>query len=228
MDSLRDRVVEVRTSFIQCPFSMESLRTIPVGAFGYAAGLGLDCPHPAPSSALVGLLMSVAGQTGISKRPPTCAGMLQQTTRSVNTDLEKLSSKQRTRIRSAADIPADACSVSVSLEGAIVQLMKDEAGRSEGPWREASCGTVSFQDARKELDRELAFFRKNQRRMRAALAGKAMGIAQGSCRPARETQRHSLADPLWESRPVVPHAAEIGPVRPDMVRHDGRERRRRE
>lgn len=111
--------------------------------------------------------MSVAGQTGISKHPPTCAGMLQQTTRSMNTDLEKLSSKQRTRIRSAADIPADACSVSVSLEGAIVQLMKDEAGRSEGPWREAPCGAVSFQDARKELDRELAFFRKNQRRMRA-------------------------------------------------------------
>ena len=127
LDSLRDRVVEVQTSFVQCPFSMESLRTIPVGAFGYAAGLGLDCPHPAPSRALVGLLMSVAGQTGISKHPPTCAGMLQRTAQSMNTDLEKLSSKQRTRIRSAADIPADAYSVSVSLEGVIVQLMKGEA-----------------------------------------------------------------------------------------------------
>ena len=122
------------------------------------------------------------------------------------------SSKQRTRIRSAEDIPADACSVSMSLEGVIVQLMKGEAGRSEGPWREASCGAVSFQDARRELDRELAFFCKNQRRMRcAAPAEKAMGIAEGPCRPALETQRHALADPLRASRPVVPLAAEIGP-----------------
>ena len=94
------------------------------------------------------------------------------------------------------EIPADAFSVSMSLNGMIVRLMKGEDGRSEGSWCDALCSTVPIQDVRKELDRDLAFYRKNQRRMRCAtLADKAMGIAQGPCRPtrARETQRRAVA-----------------------------------
>ena len=75
------------------------------------------------------------------------AGTLQRVTRSMNAELEKLPSERRTRIRSAEDIPADACSLSVSLDGVMVPLTQGEDGRSEGAWREASCGAVSFQDA---------------------------------------------------------------------------------
>ena len=72
---------------------------------------------------------------------------LQRVTRSMNAELEKLPSERRARIRSAEDIPADARSLSVSLDGVMVPLTQGEDGRSEGAWREASCGAVSFQDA---------------------------------------------------------------------------------
>ena len=75
------------------------------------------------------------------------AGTLQRAARSMNAELEKLPSERRARIRSAEDIPADARSLSVSLDGVMVPLTQGEDGRSEGAWREASCGAVSFQDA---------------------------------------------------------------------------------
>ena len=125
------------------------------------------------------------------------AGTLQRVTRSMNAELEKLPSERRTRIRSAEDIPADARSLSVSLDGVMVSLTQGEDARGEGAWRRALRddpdgadrvvrairylrGTARTRTARKELDRELAFFRKNRRRMRcAALADKAMGIGSG-------------------------------------------------
>ncbi len=143
---------------------------------------------------------------GIGGASPSVS-TLQRVTRSMNADLEALPSGRRTRIRSAEDIPADARSSSVSLDGVMVPLTKGEDGRSGGSWREASCGAVSFQDAqgqrrktvyfgcmpeagkatlKAEIEREvarireLAFFRKNRRRMRyAALAYQAMGIGSG-------------------------------------------------
>ncbi len=47
----------------------------------------------------------------------------------------------------AEDIPADAVTASVSLDGVMVALRAGEDGRSGACWREASCGTVSFHDA---------------------------------------------------------------------------------
>ena len=51
-------------------------------------------------------------------------------------------------IRAAEDIPADAVSASVSLDGVMVALRAGEGGCAEACWREASCGTVSFHDAK--------------------------------------------------------------------------------
>ena len=58
--------------------------------------------------------------------------------------------------------------------------------------------------ARKELDRELAFFRKNRRRMRyAALADKAMGIGSGVVEAANKVivvQRMKRSGMRWRIR----------------------------
>ena len=62
-------------------------------------------------------------------------------------DVSSFSSERRARIRFAEDMRADARSLSVSLDGVMVPLAQGEDGRSEGAWREASCGAVSFQDA---------------------------------------------------------------------------------
>ena len=96
--------------------------------------------------------------TGIGTASPSVS-TLQRVTRSMNADLEKLPSEQRARIRSAEDIPAGARSVSVSLDGVMLPLMKGEDGRSEGSWREASCGAVSFHDARGNRQKTLYFGR---------------------------------------------------------------------
>ena len=324
--------------------------------------MGLISGHPARPIARVCVLLTshcpARDARGILAEVGTASpsvSTLQRVTRSMNEELEKLPSEQRTRIRSAEDIPADTRSVSVSLDGVMVPLMKGEDGRSDGSWREASCGAVSFHDARgdrrktlyfgrmpeagkatlkAEIDREVARIRElaesrlpvlavadaapdNWRfldglkpdaeavdfwhacqhlnvaagharapeawfqtwrrvlrdepggvdrvvrtirylRDKAPAQGACSGTGllpqepapdalrrargrghgnrigrrrsreQGPCRPADETQRHALADPLRAGRPVVPRTADIGPVRPDMVRPDGRERRRRE
>ena len=95
---------------------------------------------------------------GIGTASPS-AGTLQRVTRLMNAGLEKLPSEQRTRIRSAEDIPADARIASVSPDGVMVPLMKGEDGRSEGSWREASCGAVPFHDARGARRKTLCFGR---------------------------------------------------------------------
>ena len=59
----------------------------------------------------------------------------------------RTSARRRTAsIRDAGDIPQDAVSASVSLDGVMVALRAGEAGRAEACWREAACGTVSFHD----------------------------------------------------------------------------------
>ena len=44
----------------------------------------------------------------------------------MNAELEKLPSERRARTRSAEDIPADACSLSVSLDGVMIPLTQGE------------------------------------------------------------------------------------------------------
>ena len=45
-------------------------------------------------------------------------------------------------IRSMEDMPLEAVSASVSLDGVMVALRAGEDGRDEACWREAACGTV--------------------------------------------------------------------------------------
>ena len=127
-------------------------------------GLGLIGGHlTRPMARVCVLMMShypardvheiLAGIGGASPSVST----LQRVTRSMKADLEALPSGRMTRIRSAEDIPADARSLSVSLDGVMVPLMKGEDGRSEGFWREASCGAVSFHDAQ-GLRRKTVYF----------------------------------------------------------------------
>ena len=128
--------------------------------------LGLIKGRPARPMARVCVLLLSHGPArdaheilaGIGTASPSVS-TLQRVTRSMNADLEKLPSEQRTRIRSGADIPAGARSVSVSLDGVMMPLMKGEDGRSEGSWREASCGAVSFQDAQGNRQKTLYFGR---------------------------------------------------------------------
>ncbi len=60
---------------------------------------------------------------------------------------ERLGPQALDGIREAEDIPQDAVTASVSLDGVMVALRAGEDGRSEACWREAACGTVSFHDA---------------------------------------------------------------------------------
>ena len=50
-------------------------------------------------------------------------------------------------VRGREDIPPEAVSASVSLDGVMVALRAGEDGRDEACWREVACGTVSFHDA---------------------------------------------------------------------------------
>ena len=69
----------------------------------------------------------------------------------------------------------------------------------------------------------------------AELSGEAMGIGSGIVEVANKVlvaQRMKHSGMRWRirsraGRPVVPRTAEIGSVRPDIVRPDGRERRRK-
>lgn len=63
---------------------------------------------------------------------------------------ESLGPEALAGIGEAEDIPQDAVTVSVSLDGVMVALRAGEDGRAEACWREAACGTVSFHDAEGE------------------------------------------------------------------------------
>ena len=60
-------------------------------------------------------------------------------------------------IREAETVPEEAVSCAVSLDGVMVSLRPD--GDEEACWREASCGTVSFQDAEGNRLKTLSFGR---------------------------------------------------------------------
>ena len=72
---------------------------------------------------------------------------LQRLTLSMHERWEGIASETLKSIRAAEDIPPDAVSASVSLDGVMVALRAGEDGRAEACRREASCGTVSFHDA---------------------------------------------------------------------------------
>ena len=60
-------------------------------------------------------------------------------------------------IREAETVPEEAVSCAVSLDGVMVSIRPD--GDEEACWREASCGTVSFQDAEGNRLKTLSFGR---------------------------------------------------------------------
>ena len=73
---------------------------------------------------------------------------LQRLTQSMHERWESIAPETLASIRAAEDIPADAVTASVSLDGVMVALRAGEGGCAEACWREASCGTVSFHDAK--------------------------------------------------------------------------------
>ncbi len=75
---------------------------------------------------------------------------LQRLTVTMQERWESLGPEALASIREAGDIPQEAASVSVSLDGVMVALRAGEDGRAEACWREAACGTVSFHDAEGE------------------------------------------------------------------------------
>jgi len=75
---------------------------------------------------------------------------LQRLTVTMQERWESLGPEALAGIREAGDIPQEAVSVSVSLDGVMVALRAGEDGRAEACWREAACGTVSFHDAEGE------------------------------------------------------------------------------
>ena len=75
---------------------------------------------------------------------------LQRLTVTIQERWERLGSEALAGIGEAEDIPQDAVTVSVSLDGVMVALRAGEDGRAEACWREAACGTVSFHDAEGE------------------------------------------------------------------------------
>ena len=78
------------------------------------------------------------------------ASTLQRLARTLHERWEGLGPQALESIRDMEDIPPDAISASVSLDGVMVALRAGEDGRAEACWREAACGTVSFHDAEGE------------------------------------------------------------------------------
>ena len=72
---------------------------------------------------------------------------LQRLTLSMHERWESIAPEALDTMRSAEDIPPDAVTASVSLDGVMVALRAGEDGRAEACWREAACGTVSVHDA---------------------------------------------------------------------------------
>ena len=75
---------------------------------------------------------------------------LQRLTVTMQERWERLGPEALAGIGEAEDIPQEAVTVSVSLDGVMVALRAGEDGRAEACWREAACGTVSFHDAEGE------------------------------------------------------------------------------
>ena len=87
------------------------------------------------------------------------ASTLQRLACSLHERWESLGPQALDAVRDREDIPPEAVSASVSLDGVMVALRAGEDGRDEACWREAACGTVSFHDAEGERLRTLYFAR---------------------------------------------------------------------
>ena len=87
------------------------------------------------------------------------ASTLQRLARTMHERWEGFGPQAMDAIRVADDIPPEAASASVSLDGVMVALRAGEDGRAEACWREAACGTVSFHDREGERLRTLYFAR---------------------------------------------------------------------
>ena len=84
---------------------------------------------------------------------------LQRLTLSMHERWEDVAPQTRDTVYGVEDIPSDAVSASVSLDGIMVGMRAGEDGRTDACWREASCGTISFHDAAGKRLRTLYFGR---------------------------------------------------------------------
>ena len=110
------------------------------------------------------------------------ASTLQRLACSLHERWEGLGPQAMESIRSADDdIPPEAVSASVSLDGVMVALRAGEDGRNEACWREAACGTVAFHDRDGERLKTLYFARmpeSGKLALKAQLASEVAHIRQ--------------------------------------------------
>ena len=107
------------------------------------------------------------------------ASSLQRLAQSMHERWEGLGPQALESIRDREDIPPEAVSASVSLDGVMVALRAGEDGRDEACWREAACGTVSFHDAEGERLKTLYLARmpeSGKRTLKAQLASEVAHI----------------------------------------------------
>lgn len=129
-------------------------------------GLGLVNDFLTRPAARVGLMMMGHGTAReaetffqeMGAMAPS-ASTLQRLACSLHERWEGLGPQAMDAVRDADDIPPEAVSASVSLDGVMVALRAGEDGRDEACWREAACGTVSFHDAEGKRLKTLYFAR---------------------------------------------------------------------
>ncbi len=109
------------------------------------------------------------------------ASTLQRLAGSLHERWEGLGPQAMDAVRDTDDIPPEAVSASVSLDGVMVALRAGEDGRDEACWREAACGTVSFHDRDGERLNTLYFARmpeSGKPALKAQLASEVAHIRQ--------------------------------------------------
>ena len=109
------------------------------------------------------------------------ASTLQRLACSLHERWEGLGPQAMDAVRDTDDIPPEAVSASVSLDGVMVALRAGEDGRDEACWREAACGTVCFLDAEGERLKTLYFARmpeSGKPALKAQLASEVAHIRQ--------------------------------------------------
>ena len=151
-------------------------------------GLGLVNDYLTRPAARLGLMMVGHGTAREAEaffsemgamRPS--ASTLQRLACSLHERWETLEPQAMDAVRDREDIPPEAVSASVSLDGVMVALRAGEDGRDEACWREAACGTVSFHDAEGERLRTLYFARmpeSGKPTLKAQLASEVAHIRQ--------------------------------------------------
>ncbi len=107
------------------------------------------------------------------------ASTLQRLVRTMHERWEGLGPQALESIRDREDIPPEAVSAPVSLDGVMVALRAGEDGRDEACWREAACGTVSFHGREGERLKTLYLARmpeSGKRTLKAQLASEVAHI----------------------------------------------------